>query len=119
MTTTNVPQHHIGTVSKQRTPSLEDLCTRRDVSPARKKKVKMSGEKLPAACTISEDPRAVIRHVQKISKTAINVTPAHQPPHGPSPTLRLEDMSSASIQVLQRQVTSKVKTTDEVQSQKL
>ena len=119
MTTTNVPQHHIDTVSKQRTPSPEDLCTCRDVSPARKKKVKISGEKLPAACMISEDPRDVIRHIQKMSKTAINVTPAHQPPHGPGPTPGPEDMSSASIQVLQKQGTSKVKITDEVQSQKL
>ena len=83
VTTTNVPQHHIDTISKERTPSLEDLCTCCDVSPARKKKVKISAEKLPAACTIFEDPRDVIRHVQKMSKTAINMTPAHQPPHGP------------------------------------
>ena len=119
MTTTNAPQHHIDTVFKQRTPSPEVLCTCCDVSPTRKKKVKISTEKLPAACTISEDPRDVIRHVQKMLKKVINMTPAHQPPHGPSPTLRLEDMSSASIQVLQKQGISKVKTTGEVQSQKL
>ena len=88
------------------------------MSPARKKKVKISGEKLPAACTISEDPRDVIRHIQK-TKTAVNVTPAHQPPHGPGPTPRPEDMSNASIQLLQNKGTSKVKTTDEVQLQKL
>ena len=113
VTTTNVPQHHIDTVSKQRTPSPEDLCTCHDVSPARKKKVKISAEKLPAACTILEDPQDVIRHVQKMSKKAINVTPAHQPPHGSGPTLRPEDMSSTSFQVLQKQGISKVKTTDE------
>ena len=119
VTTANVPQHHIDTVSKQRTQSPEDLCTHRDVSPARKKKVKISAEKLPAACMISEDPRDVIRHVQKMSKKAINMTPAHQPSHGSGPTPRPEDMRSASIQVLQKQGLSKVKTTDKVQSQKL
>ena len=119
VTTTNIPQHHIDTISKQRTPSPEDLCTHSDVSPARKKKVKISGEKLPAACTISEDPRDVIRYVQKMLKTPINVTPAHQPPHGPGPNLRPEDMSNTSTQVLQQKGTSKVKTTDELQSQKL
>ena len=54
------------TVVKKRTPSPDDLCTHLGVSPPKKKKkVKISPEKLPVACTISEDPRTVLCHVEK------------------------------------------------------
>ena len=95
VSSTNVTLKHIDTVVKERTPSPEDLCTRRDVSPPKKKKkVKISPEKLPAACTISEDPHAVLRHVEKRMKTNINLTPAHKPSPAPSISPKPRDMTS-------------------------
>ena len=89
------------------------------MSPERKKKVKISGEKLPAACTILEDPRDVIRHVHKMSKAAINVTPAHQPPHGPTLTTRPQDMSSVTVKQIQKKPTLKLSHHDELHSKEL
>ena len=96
VSSTNVALKHIDTVVKERTPSPEDLCTRCDVSPPKKKKkkLKISREKLPAACTISEDPRAVLWHVEKRMKTHINLTPAHKPPPAPSVSPKPRDMTS-------------------------
>ena len=46
VSSTNVALKHMDTVMKERTPSLEDLCTRCDVSASKKKKkVKISPEK--------------------------------------------------------------------------
>ena len=92
----NVALKHMDTVVKERerTPSPEDLCTRLDVSPLKKKKVKISPEKLPAACTISEDPRAVLQHVEKRVKTSVNLTPAHKPSPAPSISPKARDMTS-------------------------
>ena len=60
----------------------------------KKKKVKISPEKFPATCTISEDPRAVLCHVEKRVKTNINLTPAHKPALTPCISPKPRDMTS-------------------------
>ena len=96
VSSTNVALKHMDTVVKERerTPSPEDLCTHLDVSPLKKKKVKISPEKLLAACTISEDPCTVLRHVEKRVKTSVNLTPANKPSPAPSISPKARDMTS-------------------------
>ena len=83
-------------IQKERTPSPVDLCTT-PKSPV-KKKFK-SAEKLPAACTVSEDPRDVLRYVHKSSKESLKIAPAHQPPPpSPSVTSKPRDMTKSLIE---------------------
>ena len=60
--------------TKERTPSPVDLCT---MKHSEKKKFPKSIPKLPASCTISEDPRDVLRYVPKSTTMQLKLTPAH------------------------------------------
>ena len=97
VSTLNVPMKLLleHAIRKERTPSLVDLCTT-PKSPV-KKKFK-SAEKLPAACTVSEDPRDVLRYVHNSSKESLKIALAHQPPPSPSVTSKPRDMTKSLIE---------------------
>ena len=59
---------------KERTPSPVDLCTTKH---SEKKKFPKSVPKLPASCTISEDPHDVQRYVPKSTTMQLKLTQAH------------------------------------------
>ena len=97
VSTLNVPMKPLmeHAIRKERTPSPVDLCTT-PKSPV-KKKFK-SAEKLPAACTVSEDPHDVLRYVHKSSKESLKIAQAHQPPPSPSVTSKPRDMTKSLIE---------------------
>ena len=68
--------------TKERTPSPVDLCTTSQQKEKKKKLPKVQG-KMPASCTVSEDPRDVLHYVPKSSMTQLKLTPAHQSFEGP------------------------------------
>ena len=72
--TTVVTQKPLET-AKCRSPSPVDLCT--TTKPPQKTKFHKAAEKMPASCTVSEDPRDVLQYVSKSTPTQLKLTPAH------------------------------------------
>ena len=72
--TTVVTQKPLET-AKCRSPSPVNLCT--TTKPPQKTKFRKAAEKMPASCTVSEDPRDVLQYVSKSTPTQLKLTPAH------------------------------------------
>ena len=68
--------------TKERTLSPVDLHTTLQQTEKKKKLPKVQG-KMPASCTVLEDPRDILCYVPKSSMTQLKLTPAHQSFDGP------------------------------------
>ena len=72
--TTVVTQKAIDT-AKCRTPSPVNLCTTTKLPE--KMTFHKAAEKMPASCTVSEDPRNVLQYVSKSTPTQLKLAPGH------------------------------------------
>ena len=72
--TTVVTQKPID-MAKCRTPSPVNLCTTTKLPE--KTTFHKAAEKMPASCTVSEDPRDVLQYVSKSTPTQLKLAPAH------------------------------------------
>ena len=86
-------------MAKCRTPSPVNLCT--TSKPPEKSKFHKAAEKMPASCTVSEDPRDVLRYVSKSTPTQLKLTPAHHSVeasmHSPTSNFAISDRRSIAL----------------------
>ena len=86
-------------MAKCRSPSPVNLCT--TTKPPQKTKFHKAAEKMPTSCTVSEDPRDVLRYVSNSTPMQLKLTPAHHSVeasmHSPTSNFNISDRRSIGL----------------------